>query len=293
MPGLIPFLPALQLPAYVCRNCGFWQRYFEKPSDCPLCLDARHVLPVNGWSFYNFKEARQMFPMHWEELLPGLWRFWNDPVDGIGSHSYLIQHELGNVIFEGATVYSKQALEFMASLGGVHFASASHPHTYGALWQLQDQFDAKIALHTADYEWSGALQVTHPFDQLLELFPKLRLLNAGVHFAGQAFLHDEDRGVLFCGDALKFDLDERAPRRAIAISSHKAYIRSVPLTPGETREYQRVFGLVRFDRTYTPFEQAHNVGSAVVDQFLMRLLKEYPQPQFIRIDSLTPTTQKE
>lgn len=286
MPGLTPFLPALQLPAYVCRNCGFWQRGFAKPLGCPLCEDARHVLPTHGWDFYDLSEAREAFPTHWEEMLPGLWRFWNDPVDGIGSHSYLVQHQLGNVVFEGATAYSEQALEFIGTLGGVHFASASHPHTYGALWQLQDHFDARIALHVDDFGWTRALRVTHPFDDELELFPDMRLLHAGVHFDGQAFLQDDLHGVLFCGDALKFDLDEDDPRLAISISSHKSFVRSVPLTPRETAYYSAVFRRCSFDKTYTPFEQVDNVGSDLVDRFLSRLVDEYPQPNFIRIDSL-------
>ena len=293
MPGLAPFLPALQLPAYVCRNCGFWQRDFSRPTNCPLCKDARHVLPVGGWDFYNLEEASEAFPMHWEELLPGLWRFWNDPVDGIGSHSYLIQNKLGNIIFEGATVYSNEALEKLKALGGVRFAAASHPHTYGALWQLQDHFDANIALHVADFSWSTALRVTHPFDEELELLPKLRLLPAGVHFAGQAFLHDEEHGVLFCGDALKFDLDEDNPRYAVSISSHKSFVRSVPLTPRETASYRQVFRQYTFDKTYSPFEQVHNVGSKQVDQFLARIIDDYPQPNFIGLHSLETLVHKE
>lgn len=286
MPGLIPFLPSLQLPAYVCRNCGFWQRNFATPADCLLCKDARHVLPLNGWAFYSQEEASLAFPMHWEELLPGLWRFWNDPVDGIGSHSYLIEHPLGNVVFEGATVYSKRALEKMVELGGVQYASASHPHTYGALWQLQDYFDARIALHTGDFSWTVALKVTHPFDRKLDIFPRLRLLHAGVHFDGQSFLYDEERSVLFCGDALKFDLDRNDVRRAVSISSHKSFVRSVPITPREIRQYRQVFRSCSFHKIYSPFEQVHNVDSKMVDDFLQRILEEYPQPQFVEVKSL-------
>jgi len=25
------------LPAFVCTNCGFWQKFFETPSTCPIC----------------------------------------------------------------------------------------------------------------------------------------------------------------------------------------------------------------------------------------------------------------
>lgn len=286
MPGLAPFLPSLELPAFVCRNCGYWQRHFETPHDCPLCMDARHVLPPKGYQFYSHDEAIRAFPMHWEEMLPGLWHFWNDPVDGIGSHSYLVQHEIGNILFEGATVYSQDALNLMKSLGGVYCASASHPHTYGALWQIQDCFDTNVALHPADLNWTNALRVTHPFDEALEFAPDLRLIHAGVHFTGQSFLHDASRGVLFCGDALKFDLDPVNSRHAISISSHKSFVRSVPLTPRETMTYQKIFRSCVFEKTFTPFEQVYNVNHLLVDKFLIRLKDQYPQPNFIPIDSL-------
>ena len=286
MPGLDIFLPSLRLPPYVCRNCGFWQRNLSKPLDCPICKDFRHILPLSEWSFYDFREASEAFPMDWEEMLPGLWHFWNDPVDGIGSHAYLLQREQGNVVFEGATVYSAQALEHMTCLGGVRFASASHPHTYGALWQLQDHFDANIALHKDDLNWTNAFRVTHPFDGKLEFSSELRLLHAGVHFAGQAFLVDDERRLIFCGDAMKFDLEEKQPQTALAISCHKSFVRSIPLTPDEIACYRAVFRQYKFDKIYSPFEQVHNVDSNLIDRYLSRLADAYPQTNFIKIDEL-------
>ena len=286
MPGLALFLPSLELPAYVCRNCGFWQRSFLKPIDCPICKDFRHILPPAGWGFYDSDEASQMFPMDWEEILPGLWHFWNDPVDGIGSHSYLVQREQGNVVFEGATIYSARALEHIATLGGVRFASASHPHTYGALWQLQDCFDAHIALHKGDLAWTNAFRVTHPFDDKLDFSPSFRLLHAGVHFAGQAFLVDDDRGLIFCGDAMKFDLQKNNPRQAVAISSHKSFVRSISLTPDEITRYRTVFRQYKFDKVYSPFEQVHNVGSELIDRYFSRLAEQFPQANFIELINL-------
>ena len=292
MPGLDPFLPSLQLPAYMCRNCGLWQRFFEPPKECPLCLDSRHVVPPEGWAFYDFSSAREAFPMHWEELLPGLWRYWNDPVDGIGSHSYLLCEDAGNILFEGAAVYSDAALEHMASLGGVRFASASHPHTYGALWQIQDHFNSEIALHTADFAWSAAFRVTYPFDDTLELAPGLTLIHSGVHFAGHTVLHDARRGILFCGDALKFAFEPDHPRIAKSISTHKAFVRGVPLTKEETRHYRQIFAALSFSRTYTPFEQIHNVDSDAVKKFLDQVEHEYPQPEFIPVDSILAVTER-
>lgn len=286
MPGLDPFLPSLQLTPYHCRNCGYWQRLFEPPKTCPMCLDARHVVPTDAWIFRPAEQAHDDFPMHWEELLPGLWRFWNDPVDGIGSHSYLVCEPAGNVLFEGAAIYSEAAIAQIEALGGVRFVSASHPHSYGALWQIQDHFDAGVALQTEDFAWSGAFRVTHPFDAYLELVPGLTLIHTGVHFAGHAVLHDAKRGILFCGDALKFEFDPGDPRVATTISTHKAFVRGVPLTVSETRHYKAIFSALAFTKTYTPFEQVHNIDSATVEAFLEQVERDYPQPEFITVDSL-------
>lgn len=251
-----------------------------------MCLDSRHVVPIDAWVFRQPGQASEDFPMHWEELLPGVWRFWNDPVDGIGSHSYLICKPAGNVLFEGAAIYSEAALAKIQALGGVQVVSASHPHSYGALWQIQDHFDAGVALHTADFAWSGAFRVTHPFDTSLELVSGLRLIHTGVHFAGHAVLHDTHRGILFCGDALKFEFNSSDPRVAVSISTHKAFVRGVPLTIKETQHYKEIFSALAFTRTYTPFEQIHNVDSATVKAFLERVEREYPQPEFINVDAL-------
>ena len=271
-PGYLPFAGALDLPAFFCSNCGFWQRYFAAPPSCPLCLDARHVVPQAGWCFRTAPEAATLYPCHWAEDEPGVWRFWNDPVEGIGAHSYLIGTAAGNMLFEGCAVYSPAALAHIAALGGVQVLAASHPHSYGALWQIQDRFDPELALHPGDLAWSAAVCVTWPFDESLEPLPGLTLHRTGGHFDGHAVLHDAGRGILFCGDALKFELDPAASRRATTISAHKAFVRGVPLTPGELRRYRAVFAPLDFTQTWTPFEQVRNAGRrealALIDAML-------------------------
>lgn len=221
--------------------------------------------------------------MHWEELLPGLWHFWNDPVEGIGSHSYLIQHENGNILFEGATVYSQSALAQITKLGGIRIASASHPHTYGALWQLQDHFDAAIAMHVSDLNWTNAFRVTYPVETNMELTSGVRLVHAGVHFPGQSFMSYDAHGIVFCGDAMKFDLAQGDLRTAVGISSHKSYVRSIPLTQTEISTYQDTFDQISFSKAYSPFEQVHNVNSLIVKDYLKILSDRFPYVDFISI----------
>jgi hypothetical protein len=281
-PGYLPFAGALELPVFFCDNCGFWQRHFAEPPSCPLCLDARHVVPQKGWSFRSQQEAEQLFPCHWDEPEPGIWRFRNEPVNGIGSHSYLIQTKVGNMMFESCAVYSRAALDHIHSLGGVQVLSASHPHSYGALWQIQDRFDPELALHPGDLVWSTAFCVTWPFDDFLEPLPGLELHWTGGHFDGHAVLFDRTRKILFCGDALKFELAADNPRHARTISTHKAFVRGVPMTPNELRRYRDVFAPLDFRQTWTPFEQVTNAGRrealALIDGMLSTRPHAAPVP---------------
>lgn len=286
-PGYLPFAGALDLPAYVCDNCGFWQRYFARPASCPICLDARHVVPQEGWRFWSEREAQERFPCHWQELEPGVWRFWNEPVSGIGPSAYLIQTERGNMGFEGCPVFSEAALRQIESLGGMQVLSASHPHSYGALVQLQDRFDPELCLPAADAFWSAALQVSWPYDDALEPLPGLRLHRTAGHFDGHAVLFDAERRICFCGDAFKFELDPDDDRRALTISAHKAFVRGVPLTPNELRRYREVFAALDFTQTWTPFEPAANVGRKEVLALIDRMLAGRPHAAPVSLQDLS------
>jgi hypothetical protein len=286
-PGYLPFASALDLPAFVCDNCGHWQRYFAAPPSCPMCLDARHVTPQDGWRFWTEAEARERFPCHWAEVEPGVWRFWNEPVNGIGPSGYLIQTDAGNMGFEGCTVFSEAALAQIESLGGLQVLSASHPHSYGALWQLQDRFDPELALAAGDFAWSSALRVSWPWDDRLDPLPGLELHRTGGHFAGHAVLFDRARRMLICGDALKFELDPNDPRRAVTISAHKAFVRGVPLTPHELERYREVFAPLDFVQTWTPFEQARNSGRAEALALIHAMLRTRPHAAPVPLADLT------
>lgn len=285
-PGLSPFVDALRLPTYLCANCGWWQRYFAAPPSCPMCLDARHVVPQIGWRFLDLAAAQAAYPCHWEELEPGAWRFWNEPVDGIGPSAYLLQTSTGNIVFEGCSVFSDQALAHIKTLGGIDVLSASHPHSYGALWQLQDHFDPELALAAADFSWSSALQVTYPFDDFLEPLSGIELHRTAGHFDGHTVLFDRARRLLLCGDALKFELSPKDRRQATTISSHKAFVRGVPLTSTELRRYREVFAPLDFVQTWTPFEQVRNSGRAEAIALIDAMLANRPHPRPVPLEPL-------
>ncbi len=245
----------------VCTNCGFWQRHFAAPDACPVCTDHRHVLPDDGYTFLTAAEAAARTTV-WEELEDGIWRFRLDKPIGIGPMGYVIERPGGNVAFEGCGWYSDAALDHVAALGGLRWISASHPHSYGCLWRLQERFAADVALAVQDLTWATAFTVTRPYDETLELNDGLVLRRTAGHFDGHAVLHDAGRGILFSGDALKLELDPADERRATGISCHKAFVRGVPLTEAELRRYRDVFASLAFTQTWTPFEQGANAGRA-------------------------------
>ena len=198
----------------------------------------------------------------WDELEPGAWRFrMREPI-GIGPMGYVLEHPEGNVAFEGCGWYSDAALDHIESLGGLRAVTASHPHSFGALWRLAERWpDAALPLQVADLGWATAFTVTRPYDARLPLVGGLTLHHTGGHFAGHQVLHDAGRAILCSGDALKLDLDPEDERRAVGISCHKAFVKGVPLTEAELRGYRAVFAsLAPWEQTWTPFEQAANAG---------------------------------
>ena len=152
------------------------------------------------------------------------------------------------------------------ALGGVGTLAASHPHGYGALWQLQRHFDPVLLIQKDDLQWTKAFRVTHPYDARHEIRPGLVLHHTGGHYEGHAILHDATRGAVFVGDALKLDLD--AAGQVAALSCHKAYHKQIPLSPDEARRYRAVFAGLEFDTVFTPFECATGVPRSAVLELL-------------------------
>ena len=259
------------LPAYVCTNCGFWQRYFEEPPSCPVCLDPRHVLPAGGWEFLTSESVERR--CRWTEVEPGIWRYTTEPPIGISSSGYVIVRPEGNVAFEAAPFYDEAALDHISSLGGISYLSASHPHTYGALWQLAERFEPEVLLQKDALHWAKAFGPTWTFDEAVDLDDEISLIRTGGHFSGHTVMHHRGRGILFAGDAVKLELADE--RTADGISTHKAFVRRIPLTTGEVRRYREIFAALEFYQTFTPFEQCRNVGR---DTILMLLDAQLPRP---------------
>lgn len=275
----------MPLKPYACANCGHWQRYFAAPPDCPVCTDTRNDLPEDGWRFLTVPEVAGVLTGHWRRLAHDLVAFNTTPPLGLNGTGWLLLHEAGNTAFEAAPFYTDAMLAEIERLGGIRWLAASHVHGYGALWQLQDVFAPEaLAIQKEDLRLTKAFRVTRPYDDALELQPGLTLHHVGGHYEGQAVLHDASRRILFCGDAFKVDQD--AAGESVAISTHKAFHKAIPLTPAEIRRYRAVMAGLEFDTVCTPFEYAPGVGRDIALRVLDDQLRGPPEVRHLPIDGL-------
>ena len=258
----------MPLSPFACSNCGHWQNHFAVPPACPICSDVRNDLPEDGWDFRTPAALAPTLAHHRREVIPGVWEFWSTPRFGLDSHGWLLLEDApcGNVAFEAAPFYDEDSFRAIEALGGIGTLAASHPHGYGALWQLQRRFDPVLLIQKDDLQWTKAFRVTHPWDERHEIRPGLVLHHTGGHYEGHAILHDATRGAVFVGDALKLDLD--AAGQVAALSCHKAYHKQIPLSPDEARRYRAVFAALEFDTVFTPFECATGVPKSAVLELL-------------------------
>ena len=276
----------MPLSPYACTNCGFWQVYFAAPPDCPVCTDARNDLPDDGWNFLAQSEIAMTHDGDAREVAPGLWAFTTRPNLGLAGTGWLIVRPGGNIAFEAAPFYTPAMLGLIRKLGGIASLAASHAHGYGALWQLQDVFQPQVlAIQKDDLRMTKAFSVTWPYDDTLELRPGLVLHHVGGHYEGQAVLHDIGRRTLFCGDAFKIDQD--AAGNNLAVSTHKAFHKSIPLSAGEVRRYRDVISPLDFDTVCTPFEHAPGVTNAVALAVLDDQLRGPPGVRHLAMPTLT------
>lgn len=275
----------MPLTPYACSNCGFWQRYFAPPPDCPVCTDPRNDLPEDGWKFLAVPEVTVMLTGHWRRLPRDMVAFTTSPPLGLNGTGWLLLHEDGNIAFEAAPFYTEPMLQEIERLGGIRVLAASHVHGYGALWQLQDRFHPEIlAIQKDDLRMTKAFGVTWPYDETLELRPGMVLHHVAGHYEGQAVLHDAARRTLFCGDAFKVDQD--AAGNNLAVSTHKAFHKSIPLTAGEVRRYREVVAQLEFDAVCTPFEYAPGVTTAMALAVLDDQLRGPPGVRHLPISQL-------
>jgi glyoxylase-like metal-dependent hydrolase (beta-lactamase superfamily II)/rubredoxin len=284
--GLLP-----DLPAWACTNCGHWQRWPEPgPPTCPVCADVRNALPQHGFEFLTDKQVDELVTGFWRPTaVPGVTEFGTKPRFGLDSRGWVVETDAGLVGFECAPWYTAPMLAELRRMADEHgrldVLASSHVHGYGALWQLQQELEPRVvAVGVRDLAWTKAFRVTWPADDVLALAPGLTLHRTGGHFPGHSVLHDDRRGLLFCGDSLKVDLDDAG--RPVGLSAHKAFHAQIPLSHGELREYLAVVAELEFTAVATPFELVPGVTTDHVVHLVQRLLSGPPDAGPVPLEEL-------
>lgn len=284
--GLLP-----ALPAFACTHCGHWQRWpAPGPQVCPVCADVRNALPENGFEFVTPAQVEAMVTGFCRPTaVAGVTEFGTEPRFGLDSRGWVIESDAGLVGFECAPWYTADMLTQLRRMaeanGGFEILASSHVHGYGALWQLQQELEPRtVCVGVHDLEWTKAFRVTWPADDVLELAPDLTLHRTGGHFPGHSVLHDRRRGVLFCGDSLKVDVNERG--EAVSLSAHKAFHAQIPLSHGELRQHLTVVGALEFDTVATPFELVRGITTDHVVHLVQRLLAGPPDAAPVALEEL-------
>ena len=272
----------MPLAYFACEHCGFWQRHFA-PDRCPVCEDFRHPLPPNGWHFAPAPAVAARTRCRVEEVLPDLLMITAAPALGIGPSGYLLRTPHGNVAFEGCDWYDDAALDAIADAGGVRWASASHPHVYGALWRLCERFAPELVLQRDDLAFAKALPVSWAYDDQAELAPGVTLAHTAGHTPGHTALVWDGAPLgctLFCGDAFKFTIDPAGA--ATSVSTHLAFDADIPLTRAQLAGYARTLAPVGAAVVVTPWEVVRAGGMPAV-RALLDLELAAPRPSTDRV----------
>lgn len=275
----------MSLTHYSCTHCGGWILWFDtsEPPFCANCMDVRNALPEEEFEYLHIEEAQKQFRTKHRKHNDSFYEFWTEPQLGLGSHGYLILHPEGNVAYEAAPFYDQESFDFIESLGGIKYLAASHPHGYGALWQLQQAFDPVLMIHKNDLQHTKAFKVTHPMDDHLELMDNFVFDRLGGHYDGQTSLYVKDQKLFFIGDALKIDFEEERP---VALSCHKGFHYSIPLTREELKKYIEVFGRYEFESAITPFELGNPINAPLAISLFEHLIEIGPHTAPVPIEKL-------
>ena len=236
---------------WVCRACGVqYPPSSEPPADCPICLDERQYVPLEGQAWAGYAEleaAGQDYEIR--ELEPGLTGLRCLPQLGIGPVGYLVQTPAGNVLWDCPSHVGERVAAEVRARGGLAAISASHPHFYGAMADWSAAFGAPILLPEADRRWVMRSDPAVRFwNDSVELLPGLVALCCGGHFDGSSVLHwpagAGGRGVLFTGDTIMVVPDRRH------VSFMRSYPNLIPLPAAAVARIASVVEPLRFDRIY-------------------------------------------
>ena len=140
-----------------------------------------------------------------------------EPNFAIGQRALLLREADGCVMWDCVPLVTREAVEYVRSLGGLKAIAVSHPHYYGAVADWSEAFGGvPVYLHGDDRAF-----VTRPHPAIVpwtgdshRISDDILLVRTGGHFAGGTILHwragAKGRGALLTGDVAMVAMDRRS-----------------------------------------------------------------------------------
>jgi len=255
------------MPLWTCFQCGAqFPDTPAPPAACKICDDERQFVNWKGQSFVSRDDLAGRHQVVWRED-DGVTGLAMEPSFAIGQRALVVREPDGCVMWDCIPLVTREAVEYVRSLGGLKAIAVSHPHYYGAVADWSDAFGgALIYLHGDDRAF-----VTRPHPAIVpwtgdshRLSDDILLVRTGGHFAGGTIMHwragAEGKGALLTGDVAMVAMDRRS------LSFMYSYPNYIPLNGASVRRIASAVEPLAFDRIYGAW-WGRNIGAGAKAAF--------------------------
>ncbi len=239
------------MPFWTCEQCGAqFPESHEPPLACLICEDERQFVNWKGQTWGAREDLEKRLKLVWRDDL-GIAGIGLEPGFAIGQRALLVPAGDGCVLWDCVPLVTREAVEYIRSLGGLKAIAVSHPHFYGAVADWSEAFgDVPVYLHADDRAF-----VTRPHPAIVPwtgdshwISDDILLVRTGGHFAGATVLHwrggADGRGALLTGDVAMVAMDRRS------LSFMYSFPNYIPLNAASVRGIARAVAPLAFDRIY-------------------------------------------
>jgi hypothetical protein len=239
------------MPLWTCEQCGAqFPENAEPPPACLICEEERQFVNWKGQAWLTREDLTKNHKLVWRDDL-GIPSFSVEPGFAIGQRALLVPEADGCVMWDCVPLVTREAIDYVRSLGGLKAIAVSHPHFYGAVADWSEAFGGvPVYLHGDDSTF-----VTRPHPNIVpwtgdshRLSDDIVLVRTGGHFTGGTIMHwragAEGRGALLAGDVTMVAADRRS------VSFMYSFPNYIPLNATAVRRIWAAVEPLAFDRIY-------------------------------------------
>lgn len=247
------------MQAHLCLTCGAqYAPAAEPPSTCPICLDERQYVGIEGQRWTTLAELAAAHRARIEPLEPGLLGIGVEPPFAIGQRALLLE----GLLWDCIGFLDDEVASAVEAAGGLETIAISHPHYYTAMVEWADRFGARILLHDADraFVTRASPRIEFWAGERRAIGDGLELIRVGGHFPGATVClwpaGAGGRGALLAGDVIAVVPDRDW------VSFMWSYPNLIPLPAREISRIRELVVGLEFDRLYGAFWERVIVSGA-------------------------------